>query len=91
MKEEQREIATALIGESEELDIWGLPVFRVYASKENHCQIIEEKKEIELAIAESIQYVDKSQRTVVLLLVEIIPMSQRRRRRRRVRERRGEN
>ena len=89
MNEETREIAPALIGESEDIDFGGLPVFGVYASPEDYCQIVEERKEIESAIAESIKYVDKSQRTVVLLLVEIIPMSQRKRRR--VRERRGES
>ena len=83
MKEEQGQIATALIGESGEIDVWGLPVFKVYATEENQCRIVEKKKEVESAISQSIEYVDKSQRTLVLLLVEVLPISQRKRRRRR--------
>ncbi len=76
MKEKRR--ATALIEESGEINIWGSPVIKVYVG-ETCCYIPEDKEEIESAIAESIKYVDKSKRTSVLLLVEVIPISQRRR------------
>lgn len=77
----EKQIAKALIGESGEIDtnVWGLPVFRVYATQKSSCILVEDKGEIESAIGESIKYVDKSKRTFVLLLVEIIPMSQRKR------------